>query len=302
MLSWTVAENRNGSSLTIAIALAQAGQVDIAHVGAVDPNDARRSRRTGAATARRARSCRRPSRRPARACCRPRPRGRCRCSAGRDAPSKVSPTPRELHPSRPVGQRRGRLGHRHRRLAVEDLEDACARCRRPLRRAEHVAERAHRRDQHQQVGVEGGERPRATSEPWMTSRPPDEQDRGQAEVGQEADQSACRGPGSGSRADAWSKTRGDRSAEAIELALLLRERLDHAHARDVLLGLGGQLGDPLLDLLDRRTRLVPVAVGDQRPRTAPGPARGAASPGCRRNIATPASTIVSADWAMKISP
>ena len=51
--------------------------------------------------------------------------------------------------------------------------------------------------------------------------------------------------------------------EAIELALLLSERLDHAHAGDVLLGLGGQLGDPLLHLLQRRPRAPAVAVRDQ---------------------------------------
>ena len=36
-----------------------------------------------------------------------------------------------------------------------------------------------------------------------------------------------------------------------ELAFLLRERLDNAHARDVFLGLGRQLCDPLLHLLAR---------------------------------------------------
>ena len=44
----------------------------------------------------------------------------------------------------------------------------------------------------------------------------------------------------------------DGLSEARELALLLREGLHHAHAGDVLLRLGGQLGDPLLDLLRRR--------------------------------------------------
>ena len=36
--------------------------------------------------------------------------------------------------------------------------------------------------------------------------------------------------------------------EAAQLALLARERLDHTDAGDVLLRLGGQLRDPLLDL------------------------------------------------------
>ena len=43
------------------------------------------------------------------------------------------------------------------RLAVEQLEQARARRGRALGEAERDAERAHRRDQHQQVGVEGGE-------------------------------------------------------------------------------------------------------------------------------------------------
>ena len=52
-------------------------------------------------------------------------------------------------------------------------------------------------------------------------------------------------------------------AEPLELALLLRERLDHPHSRDVLLGVGGQLGDPLLGLTQRGLRVLAVAVGDQ---------------------------------------
>ena len=47
----TVAENRNGSSSTTAIARAQRGEVDVAHVGAVDEHRARGRRRTGAGAA-----------------------------------------------------------------------------------------------------------------------------------------------------------------------------------------------------------------------------------------------------------
>ena len=55
----------------------------------------------------------------------------------------------------------------------------------------------------------------------------------------------------------------DAVAEALELVGLAGEGLDDAHARDVLLGVRGQLGDALLDLLDRRARAAPVALGDQ---------------------------------------
>ena len=48
-----------------------------------------------------------------------------------------------------------------------------------------------------------------------------------------------------------------------KLAMLLRECLDHPDARDVLLDVGGQLGDPLLGLLHRRPGPVSVPVGDQ---------------------------------------
>ena len=54
----------------------------------------------------------------------------------------------------------------------------------------------------------------------------------------------------------------DRLAEAAELDLLAREGLDHAHAGDVLLGVGGHLGDALLDLLLRRAGAAAVAPGD----------------------------------------
>ena len=51
-------------------------------------------------------------------------------------------------------------------------------------------------------------------------------------------------------------------AEARHLARLLREGLDHADTGDVLLRLGRELGDPLLDLLARRPVQPAVASGD----------------------------------------
>ena len=47
----------------------------------------------------------------------------------------------------------------------------------------------------------------------------------------------------------WSKTRETDAAEALQLVFLAGEGLDDADPGDVLLGLRGQLGEPLLDLL-----------------------------------------------------
>ena len=51
---------------------------------------------------------------------------------------------------------------------------------------------------------------------------------------------------------AWSKTPLRPAGEAAGLALLLRERLDDAHADDVLLGVRGDVGDALLHVLQHR--------------------------------------------------
>ncbi len=50
------------------------------------------------------------------------------------------------------------------------------------------------------------------------------------------------------------------SVEALELAVLAGEGLHDAHAGDVLLGVRGELGDPLLYLLHRGTRASTVAL------------------------------------------
>ena len=91
--------------------------------------------------------------------------------------------------------------------------------------------------------------------------PAEEEDRRQPELGQEADEGVVEGL----------QARGhhrlvpdapDAAAEALELALLAREGLHDAHAADVLLDVGRELGDPLLELLQRRARAPPVARGD----------------------------------------
>ncbi len=61
---------------------------------------------------------------------------------------------------------------------------------------------------------------------------------------------------------AWSKTRPTCDAEALQLPGLAGEGLHDAHAGDVLLGVRGELGDALLDLLDGGTGAVAIAVGD----------------------------------------
>ena len=99
----------------------------------------------------------------------------------------------------------------------------------------------------------------------------------------------------------WSNTRSTLCGEALLALLLARERLHDADARDALLGLGGQLADPLLHLLQRRPGVAPVArrgEDDERHRRE----RDRASDGCRTNITAAASRIVSRFWRMKISP
>ena len=51
--------------------------------------------------------------------------------------------------------------------------------------------------------------------------------------------------------------------EALQLVFLAGEGLHHAHARDVLLGVRGELGDALLHLLHRGACAAPVTLGDE---------------------------------------
>ena len=85
----------------------------------------------------------------------------------------------------------------------------------------------------------------------------DEQDQRQAQVRKEADQRRV------ARLDLGGvhllvEYPRHRVLEAVELALLLGERLDHANAGYVLLSVRGQLGDSLLGLLQRGPRAAPV--------------------------------------------
>ncbi len=182
-------------------------------------------------------------------------------SAGRGALSYWNVTSRSSTRPRAAGERlrAGRGGQLRR--AVEDLEQARARRGRALRHAEREAELAHRPDQHQQVRVERGEVAEREA-PVDHLAPADEQDHRQPDAGQEADERVVE-RAQPRRLHRLVEHARDRLLEALELARLGRERLHHADARDVLLDVGRQLGDPLLDLLQRGARAAPVAGGDQ---------------------------------------
>ena len=99
----------------------------------------------------------------------------------------------------------------------------------------------------------------------------------------------------------WSKTRATARLEAVQLVLLAGEGLDDADPGDVLLGLRGQLGDPLLDLLQGRARDAVVARGGEDDQRRRGSAISASS-GLIANITALARMIVSRFWVMKIRP
>ena len=166
----------------------------------------------------------------------------------------------QLHVAVAGGKRRRAWRARQARSAIEHLEDARARCGRTLGEVEDHAERAHRRYEHVHVEIELGEL--AERQVGVDNFLAAEQEhRRQPELGQEADHGVV------SRFQAGGDHRlaedaPDAVAEPLQLARLAREGLDHAHAGDALLGVCGQLSYPLLGLLDRRPRAMPVAVGD----------------------------------------
>ena len=172
-----------------------------------------------------------------------------------------------LDPAAAGRQRLGARGRGQLRLAVQDLEHAVARGHRALGHAQRHAEHAHRAGQHDHVAVEGHEV--ADGDGAVDGlAPAHQQDGRQPELGQEADEGVVEGaqPGGDHRLVEHPR---DGLVEAVHLARLLREGLDHAHAAHVLLGLGRQLGDALLDLLRGGPVQAPVAGGrpdDQRHR------------------------------------
>ena len=95
----------------------------------------------------------------------------------------------------------------------------------------------------------------------MTCAPADDEQEREADLGEEADERVVerRDP----RRDHLLGEHAARGALEVRVAaVLLREGLHDAHAADVLLRVGGQLGDALLDLLQRRPRAPAVAGGD----------------------------------------
>jgi hypothetical protein len=97
------------------------------------------------------------------------------------------------------------------------------------RQAEQGAQRAHRRQQHEQVGVEGAELADGQA-PVDDLAPAVEEDRGQAELRQEADERVVEGL-QARRDHGLVPHAPDAPAEALELAVLAREGLDHRARR-----------------------------------------------------------------------
>ena len=172
-----------------------------------------------------------------------------------------------LDPAAARGQRRRPGRALDPRLAVEDLEEAVAGGDRPLRHPHRDAEHPHRPGEDDHVGVEGGEVAEAEAAVDHLAAA-DQQHQRDPELRQQPDQRREEGLQPG-RVDALVEDPGDGALEAVELVLLAGEGLDDADPGDVLLGFRGQLGDPLLDLLQGRPRDPVVARGgedDQRRR------------------------------------
>ena len=134
-----------------------------------------------------------------------------------------------------------------------------------------IAEHPHRADQHHQVGVEDGEvAEREVAVDHLAAA--DQQHDGEPEAGDEAEQRRVEGAQPG-RVDVLVEDPRDPVAEALEHVLLARERLHDPDPRDALLGLGRELADPLLDLLQRRAREPAEARRGRGRRTAPAAGR-----------------------------
>jgi hypothetical protein len=150
-------------------------------------------------------------------------------------------------------------------LAVEHLEHARAGGDRALGHPERDSQHPHRRGQQHDVAVEGDELA-DRDRPVDSLAAADEEDRGQPQLGQEADRGVVERAQPG-RHHRLVEHPPHGVLEPAQLALLLRERLDDPYSGHVLLGLGGQLGNPLLNLLRRGPVAAPVArrgVDDER--------------------------------------
>ena len=144
-------------------------------------------------------------------------------------------------------------------LLVEHLEHALAGRHRALVLADPHPDRPQRQHQQRQVRVHGEElaqRQLAVHDLVAAHQHhPGDRDAGQRRHGRHVGglQSGC--------AQRLAKDPLRPRPEPIRLVLLLRERLHHAHAHDVLLGAGGDVGDPLLDLLQHGVADPRVPVG-----------------------------------------
>ena len=203
-------------------------------------------------------------------------------------------------PAAAGGQRRGAGRAGHLGLAVEDLEHPVAGGDRALGHAQRHAEPADRAGEQQQVDVEGGEVAEAEAAVDHLVAADQQHDR-QPDVREEAHQRRVEGLQLG-RDHALLEDPVDRAAEAVHHVPLARERLHDPDPGDALLGAGGQLADPLLDLL-LGGPVAPAVAGrgrDQERERAPAPAGRAADRGM--NITVAAKRIVSALWLTQISP
>ena len=165
------------------------------------------------------------------------------------------------------GSRPARRAARLRRAVIDalrlvhHLEDPLAGRGRPLRLADPHAEAPERHDQHREQQVEDEElRQRQRAADDHASR--DEQHGALRDERQEGEQRHV----DRALAERAHRRVEDRSRRALEhrlAALLLRERLDHVHADDRLLGDRRDVAELLLDVAQHGVRDVAVAVGDR---------------------------------------
>ena len=143
---------------------------------------------------------------------------------------------------------------------VEHLEDPLGAGRGPLGEAEQHPQPLQRPGQQQQVGVEGDQR--AQGDLAVDGQPAAvPEDRGQAELGQDAQQGGVEGA-EPRRLQVLVEDRAGLALQAAGLLVLPPERLDHPDPGRRLLDHGGQLADLLLDL---PVDAVQAAVVAQRP-------------------------------------
>ena len=144
---------------------------------------------------------------------------------------------------------------------VEDLEDPLARRRSPLRLADPHPERAERHDEHREEEVERDER--ADAERAVRDHPRADEQHARLRQERQEGQERHVGRALPVRPQRLPEQRLVAHAELRLLRRLLRERLDHVDADDVLLDDRRHVGELLLDVAKRRVRDPAVAIGDR---------------------------------------